>query len=279
MRVGFDSFHCLDVEVPVAVGGRDFGTRIFLGLDNKDSFMTSVRWFVTFFLVVSAALVSCQSETSETKQPKTSVTPPRNTTVNVTDIRPGEDPIRQAVRGSALPSAEEDPRKKHGDNAILRAGNRLPDEADTSSEYTLLEPDWTKPYPLTYVKLKRNYQYFLVKKHFIAQGLPKVHGGAVTLSGSVMPLETPGPNGELRRFWLANPTVVMAGCVFCNPPTLADLVYVEVKGEPLKVDREKLYRGIVRLKIMGRFFLGADKTADGAEYIYKMELKEVLERF
>ncbi len=236
--------------------------------------------FGLVMIVIALAVLACQSQDSKGKsseQPKATKPkgePPQNTQVSVMDIQPNQDPIRKALGGRG-PRPIEDPRAKHGDNAILRARNHLPDQTESETEFTLQEVDWSKAYPLTFLKLKRNYQYYVVKQHFAKQGLPRVHGGAVTLVGAVMPFETPGEDGKMSRFWLANPTVVMAGCVFCNPPTLADLVYVETK-EPIKVDREDLYRGIVRLKILGRFFLGAEKTKDGAEYIYKIELKEVL---
>ena len=143
-------------------------------------------------------------------------------------------------------------------------------------KYKLQKPVWDKPYPLTFRKLKKNHQFYRVHEKFFADGLPRIHGGAVMVSGAVMPIDPPGEDGLLKRFWLANPSVVMAGCVFCNPPTMADLIYVYMPGEPMKVDRETLYRSILTMTATGRFFIGPGKSKDGVEYMFSMEMKEVL---
>ena len=93
--------------------------------------------------------------------------------------------------------------------------------------------------------------------------------------GAVMPIDAVPKSGKMSRFWLANPMVVMAGCVFCNPPTMADLIFVSTpKGAPLEVDRERLYRGVVYTKLPGRLRLGPHTSSDGVEYLFSLELKE-----
>jgi len=89
-----------------------------------------------------------------------------------------------------------------------------------------------------------------------------------------MPIDPVPRSGEMQRFWLANPVVVMAGCVFCNPPTLGDLVYVTTDGAPLVVDRERLYRSVVYATLLGRLELGPGKSDDGVEYLFSMKMRE-----
>lgn len=139
-----------------------------------------------------------------------------------------------------------------------------------------LKPLWNAPFQLSYKTIKGNYRYYKINDKFLPEGLPRIHGGAVVITGAVMPIDQPGENGEMGRFWLANPKVVMAGCAFCNPPTLADLIYVEVPDKPIKVDREELFRSVVTLKLLGRFFIQPTVTGDGIEYLFRMELKSVL---
>ncbi len=186
------------------------------------------------------------------------------------------DPSKTPRKNTAAPADMFAKRvSKHGTGATVRARGSIRGKAKTKLK--LHTPDWKQPVPLTFRKLDKNYQYYRLHKEFFPQGLPVVHGGAVEIAGAVMPIDTPGPNGELKRFWLANPVVVMAGCVFCNPPTLADLVYVEVQGDPIQVDREELYRSVMMKRLLGRLFIGPEKTADGVEFVFKMALKRILE--
>ena len=164
--------------------------------------------------------------------------------------------------------------QQHGTNATLRAKGHFENMPAVSLEK--VTPNWQQPFPLTFRNLKQNYMFYKINKTFFEKGLPRVHGGAVTISGAVMPIDTPGKDGELSRFWIANPAVVMAGCVFCNPPTMADLVYVTVKGEPLRVDRERLYRSVLNMTVLGRFEIGPRRSKDGVEYLYSLELNKVL---
>lgn len=152
-------------------------------------------------------------------------------------------------------------------NATLAALGHLP----------LAAANWNAPTPLTFRNIRTNYDYLQVHKEFLPEGLPKANGQAVELSGAVMPIDKPPEDGRMTRFWLASPKVVMAGCVFCNPPTLGDLVYVEAEEHPLVVDREDLYRGVVVVRVLGRFFIKHQKTREGVEYLFRMDMKQVIE--
>lgn len=163
---------------------------------------------------------------------------------------------------------------KHGENAVLRA--QSVNDKVKKVKYKLHKPVWDKPYPMTFTKLKKNYDFFRVAGEFYKGGLPVIHGASVVMSGAVMPIDPPDEKGNLKRFWLANPKVVMAGCVFCNPPTMSDLVYVYLPDKPIKIDREVLYNGILMFKILGRFFIEPGISKDGVEYVFSMELKQVL---
>ncbi len=160
--------------------------------------------------------------------------------------------------------------KKHGTDAVLRARGHVDKPQQTLK---LLEPDWKNPKTLTFRNLTLNYQYYKIHKTFFEQGLPRIHGAAVTITGAIMPIDSPGKDGKMTRFWLCNPSVVMAGCVFCNPPTLADLIYIESTDEALQVDRELLYRSVITMTVTGRFYASFEKTPDGIEYLFKLDMK------
>ena len=92
-----------------------------------------------------------------------------------------------------------------------------------------------------------------------------------------MPIDPVSDSGEMKRFWLANPVIVMAGCVFCNPPTMGDLVYVTANAAPITIDPERLFRGVVMLRVLGRLELGPQKSSDGVEYVFGFELRKLVE--
>ena len=164
---------------------------------------------------------------------------------------------------------------QHSLNATVATRDHI-DDASVDRAMPVQEPNWDEPVELRYRDLVKMYYYFL-KHHHYPEGAPEMlNGAAVIVNGAVMPIETPNKKGELSRFWLANQTVVMAGCVFCNPPTMADLVYVEKAGKPLRVDREALYKSVVNMTLKGRFFLGPKTTADGVQYLFGMEFKEMV---
>lgn len=134
-----------------------------------------------------------------------------------------------------------------------------------------------QPTPLKFFGLKQHYRAYRKRSGFDAELLQSLSGAAVKMTGAFMPIDPIPDDGKVKRFWLANPLVVMAGCVFCTPPTLADLVYVTTGEQPLAVDREKLFSSVVMLELLGRLRLGPQTTADGVQYLFGMELRERLD--
>ncbi|HQB11002.1 MAG TPA: hypothetical protein PLW37_14150, partial [bacterium] len=92
----------------------------------------------------------------------------------------------------------------------------------------------------------------------------KLNGVVVVMIGAVMPVDKIPEDGNFTAFWLSNPSIVLAGCVFCNPPTLADIVYAyKDRGEnPFKFEREKLFKQVVLVRVTGRLFFGPETIKD-----------------
>jgi hypothetical protein len=131
-------------------------------------------------------------------------------------------------------------------------------------DYPVAEPDFSKPHPLNYRGLKKVYTYFRLKDAFPKVILEKLNGAYIEMTGAVMPVDKIPEDGIFTAFWLSNPVIVLAGCVFCNPPTLADIVYVyKDSGEkPFKFEREKLFKQVVLVKVKGRLFFGPETIND-----------------
>ncbi len=164
--------------------------------------------------------------------------------------------------------------KKHGMNAVVR-----PKRAFSRKPIVLPIPSKTNdadhPVALEFRQIKANYQYFVVKGSFHPEGLPRLNGAVVEIKGAIMPIDPPGKDGKMSRFWLANPSVVQAGCVFCNPPGLDDLIYVTVEGDPLEVDRERLYRSVLTGNLKGRLTIRSTRSRDGFEYLLGITMDDI----
>ncbi len=161
----------------------------------------------------------------------------------------------------------------HGPSDVVRSRDRIDSPTKKRQKFA---PKWDSPMALTFSTLKRHYRRYRNDGDFGEEQVRALSGAAVKLRGAVMPIDPVPESGEMKRFWLSNPVIVMAGCVFCRPPTLADIVYVTLpKNAPFKVNREKLYRGIVITEILGRLDLGPVK-ADNVDYLFGLELKERL---
>jgi len=156
------------------------------------------------------------------------------------------------------------------------------DKVDASesnpSRYPVVEADFTKVKKLNYRSLKKVYTYFRLKDAFPEVVLKKLNGAAVELTGAVMPVDKIPEDGVFHSFWLSNPVIVLAGCVFCNPPTMADIIYVEKKsGEvPFSVEREKLFKQVVLVKVVGRLHFGPESTGDQT-YLFSIEAETIEE--
>ncbi|MCP4674486.1 MAG: hypothetical protein GY854_03005 [Deltaproteobacteria bacterium] len=161
----------------------------------------------------------------------------------------------------------------HGPSDVVRSRDRIETQTKKRRQFA---PKWDSPSELTFASLKRHYRRYQSEGDFGEDQVQALSGAAIKLRGAVMPIDPVPKSGEMKRFWLSNPVIVMAGCVFCRPPTLADIVYVTMpEGGSFRVDREKLYRGIVITEILGRLDLGPVKT-DNVDYLFGLDLKKRL---
>ncbi len=119
---------------------------------------------------------------------------------------------------------------------------------------------------------RKSYRSMTLERQKPETGEDLRSGGRIRIRGALIPLEAPQENGELTRFWIANPNVVMAGCVFCNPPTMGDLILVEIDGSALHIDREQLYRGILIMDVVGTLQIGMQETTDGFAYLFYLKV-------
>lgn len=169
-----------------------------------------------------------------------------------------------------------DPAKHSKANDVVKSNEKL-GSGSAPVERRKRAPDWGAVAPVTWERLTRLYTGFSIGRNvggdFREEVVGELHGAAVEIEGAVMPIDPVGADGVLRRFWIARPDVVTAGCVFCKPPSLGDLVYVTATGAPMKVDREKLYGGVLIAKVVGSFELGPAKAKDGTEYLFGLALR------
>ena len=188
------------------------------------------------------------------------------------EIRKDRKGVLEAIASQPQMQDMEQRVQQHGMEATVHAGEKIAQTA-SGSDLPLQRPDWQNPVRISYRDMVLLHHHWLKHKSWPESEVKRLNGAAVTLEGAIMPIDPPGQEGLMRRFWLANPVVVMAGCVFCTPPTMADIAYVEKKGPPLKVDREQLYRSVVIMTLKGRFFLGPRTTPDGVQYLFGFEFQ------
>jgi hypothetical protein len=179
-----------------------------------------------------------------------------------------------ATADGGAPTAASVPVAKHGKDAVVRSqsggGGKL--KVVKRERYPA---DWDNPHEVPFRVLKQLRREYRRQGDFNEASVRKYSGAAVEVRGAVMPIDPVGEEGVLKRFWIANTMIVMAGCVFCFPPTMGDLVYVDSSSQPYKVDREQLYRSIVKVEAIGRLELGPNRSSDGVEYMFGLELKEI----
>lgn len=178
--------------------------------------------------------------------------------------------------GAAPDGAAKRPRQRrmHGSADVVRSGD-ADGEAYQPVQRPRFAPDWKNPLDLPFRELKALRREFRRSGDFSEETVRKVSGAAVTIHGAVMPIDPVPENSRMQRFWVANTVIVMAGCVFCFPPTMGDLVYVDARKRPYKVDREQLYRSIVKVEARGRLILGPGRSPDGVEYMFGLELEKI----
>lgn len=181
-------------------------------------------------------------------------------------------PVEQKDKASGTPENEvkkaneiiSDSYKQHGSKVVLKAIDKLDEKEKTHENYEAVDPDFSNPRPINYKGLKKVYTYFRIKESLPKEVVEKLNGAAVVMTGAVMPVDKIPEDGVFSAFWLSNPSIVLAGCVFCNPPTLADIIYVyKNSGEnPFKFEREKLFKQVVLVRVTGRLFFGPETIKD-----------------
>lgn len=182
----------------------------------------------------------------------------------VEDIEKVEEKLPAGEKFKKANESISDSFKKHGADAVLKPGDKLVEKEKYHGKYTLNEPDFSNLHPLNYQGLKKVYTYFRLKESMPEVVVNKLNGAAVVMTGAVMPVDKIPEDGNFTAFWLSNPSIVLAGCVFCNPPTMADIVYVyKDSGEnPFKFEREKLFKQVVLVRVTGRLFFGPETIKD-----------------
>ncbi|HNT27191.1 MAG TPA: hypothetical protein PKH10_03335 [bacterium] len=171
---------------------------------------------------------------------------------------------------------------EHGRQVVVKSAGDAKAYKKAGSKFAQVEPNWESPYNLSYQGLRKVNLYLRLHDKWPQEVIQQLNGAAVTISGIVMPTGPVSNDGTMLEFWLANPIVVMAGCVFCNPPTFADLLHVETMSglKPLKVDREQLYTDTIPVTVTGRLTFGYRKTGDGVESLFQLEMRDwnIIER-
>jgi len=181
-----------------------------------------------------------------------------------------------ATGATSAPASIDSAWREHGKTAVVRSENEL-DSPPTGLLAIQAPARWDEPRALKFFHLKKHYRAHRKQRRFEPATAAELSGAAVKMTGAFMPIDPIPDDGRVKRFWLANPVVVMAGCVFCTPPTMADLVYVTTGDEPLEVDREILFRSVLMLELLGRLRLGPHQSSDGVQYLFAMELRKRLD--
>ena len=167
--------------------------------------------------------------------------------------------------------------REHGSGSVLHPSDKLDKNEMTHGKYKINEPDYDMPpRPIEFKSLKKVYTYFRLKEKLPEPVVESLNGSLVTMVGAVMPFEKIPEDGKFSTFWLSNPAIVMKGCVFCNPPTMGDIVYAyKNAGEiPFEFDREKLFKQVLLVSVTGRFFFGPD-TINGQTFLNSILVKEI----
>lgn len=167
--------------------------------------------------------------------------------------------------------------RQHGQGSVLHPSDKLDKNEMTHGKYVINEPDYDMPpRPIEFKSLKKVYTYFRLKEKLPQEVVEALNGSLVTMVGAVMPFEKIPEDGRFSTFWLSNPAIVLKGCVFCNPPTMGDIVYAyRDSGEkPFEFDREKLFKQVLLVRVTGRFFFGPD-TINGQTFLNSILVKDI----
>ena len=240
---------------------------------------------ILFFVVFSTTcIISCSKEEQVPKQtaPKSRTTLPPQLKqlkpMNQTQEKAPEKP--EKTPDEKLKEANEsiaDSFREHGSGSVLHASDKLNRNEMTHGKYKINEPDYDMPpRPVEFKSLKKVYTYFRLKEKLPEPVVESLNGSLVTMVGAVMPFEKIPEDGKFSTFWLSNPAIVMKGCVFCNPPTMGDIVYAykDAGEKPFEFDREKLFKQVLLVQVTGRFFFGPE-TINGQTFLNSILVKEI----
>lgn len=246
-----------------------------------------MKKIILLFSIIVFSILSCSKEAAPEsrkaaeKRPFPVKTAHENTVkaTEKTNENPDE-PKKEKTTDEKLKEANEsvsDSFRQHGQGSVLHPSDKLNQNEMTHGKYKINEPDYDMPpRPIEFKSLKKVYTYFRLKEKLPEPVVESLNGSLVTMVGAVMPFEKIPEDGKFSTFWLSNPAIVMKGCVFCNPPTMGDIVYAyKNAGEiPFEFDREKLFKQVLLVSVTGRFFFGPD-TINGQTFLNSILVKEI----
>ena len=167
--------------------------------------------------------------------------------------------------------------REHGAASVLHSSDRLNKNEMSHGNYKINEADYDMPpRPIEFKSLKKVYTYFRLREKLPQEVVEALNGSLVVMVGAVMPFERIPEDGRFSTFWLSNPAIVLKGCVFCNPPTLGDIVYAykDAGEKPFQFEREKLFKQVLLVRVTGRFFFGPD-TINGQTFLNSILVKDI----
>ena len=246
-----------------------------------------MKKIIYLFLLLAFSLLSCSKETAPEnrktveKQPVPVKTEAKEAVkaLEKNEENPAE-PKKEKTEDEKLKEANEsvsDSFRQHGQGSVLHPSDKLNKNEMTHGKYVINEPDYDMPpRPIEFKSLKKVYTYFRLREKLPQEVVEALNGSLVTMVGAVMPFEKIPEDGKFSTFWLSNPSIVMKGCVFCNPPTMGDIVYAyrDAGEKPFEFEREKLFKQVLLVSVTGRFFFGPD-TINGQTFLNSILVKKI----
>ena len=243
--------------------------------------MKKIATILFFFVFSVTCAVSCsKGDPVEQQLPKPGGKFVPKTELNST--APGKFPESQPEKTPDEKRKEADESiadsfREHGRGSVLHHSDKLDKNEMTHGKYVINEPDYDMPpRPIEFKSLKKVYTYFRLREKLPQEVVEALNGSLVTMVGAVMPFEKIPEDGRFSTFWLSNPAIVLKGCVFCNPPTMGDIVYAykDAGEKPFEFEREKLFKQVLLVQVTGRFFFGPD-TINGQTFLNSILVKEI----
>lgn len=238
-------------------------------------------------LVIVFSLLSCSKEAATESRKTAWKQPVPIKTDNREAVKSPEkrnenpaEPKKEKTKDEKLKEANEsvsDSFRQHGQGSVLHPLDKLNKNEMTHGKYVINEPNYDMPpRPIEFKSLKKVYTYFRLREKLPQEVVESLNGSLVMMVGAVMPFEKIPEDGKFSTFWLSNPAIVMKGCVFCNPPTMGDIVYAyKNAGEkPFEFEREKLFKQVLLVSVTGRFFFGPD-TINGQTFLNSILVEKI----